>query len=66
MDLRRLHIVMMSMLLVWGASMRAGENLLPNGSFEAYTSNAFGYSFEDWSYPLGCGFAETEEPRRRR
>ena len=52
---------MMSMLLVWGAPMRAEENLLPNGSFEAYTSNAFGYSFEDWSYPLGCGFAETED-----
>jgi hypothetical protein len=53
---------MMSVLLVWGVRLSAAaENLLPNGSFEDYSCNALGCSFENWSFPLGCGTASTSD-----
>jgi len=39
----------------------AGENLLSNSSFEQYTCNVFGCSFEDWSLPLGTASPNTND-----
>lgn len=33
-------------------------NLLSNSSFEDYSCNVFGCSFDDWSFPLGIGKVE--------
>lgn len=37
---------------------QAQNNLVANGSFEDYSCNLFGCSFDDWNMPLGSGTAE--------
>lgn len=55
--------ILLAAVLLGGsaAEVSAGLNLLPNGSFETYSCDALGCSFEDWSMPLGWGSADTDD-----
>ena len=54
-------MLLLGVLLLWGASSYADEvNLLPNGSFEAYSCNLMGCQFNDWNMALGSGSASTD------
>lgn len=67
MHFKRIYSVLAGMMLM-GGTLSAGEtvsvtggNLLSNGSFEEYSCDKNGCTFNDWSYPFGTASIETED-----
>lgn len=57
-----LRLILIYAFFVFSASLSAAdENLLSNGSFEQYSCNVFGCSFDDWSMPFGSANPNTND-----
>lgn len=58
---KKTFVLLIGALLAWGAPLAAEDNLLSNGSFEEYSCNVIGCSWDDWTTPLGQSTAETTD-----